>query len=141
VLAAVGAQAQERPKYDELLQAVSHADCERSEAEDFVRFICRESRAVWYFTKEGMEAHPAYLVWPAWGPSERMPITNGMFGRGSAPRGTTREAARVKAEAFGEWNREIFDVWRRTQPRLEEDRLQTEQERKERLERRLWPAE
>jgi hypothetical protein len=132
---AQGSRISPPPHYEDLLASVEQADCEKSEAADHLRFICGESRVVWYFTKEGEAAHPSYAVKPAWGMSNRMPTHGPQFGSGRArdASANARETFAARVEAFNDWQLRIDKVWRETQPRLQEDL--------KKLDRRLWPAE
>ncbi|HEV7694450.1 MAG TPA: hypothetical protein VGO52_26675 [Hyphomonadaceae bacterium] len=116
-----GAQAQEpKPTYADVLEAVSHADCDKRDEARFMRFICRESGAVWYLTKEGEPAHPAYQVLPAWTRSNEIPNLQGMFRGGDDKPGETGDKVRIHMDAVRDWTREVLDAWRQTKPRVGE---------------------
>src|SRR5262245_45501384 len=102
LFACSAAYAQEKATYEEALDAVTRAGCERTEADSYTRYSCKANETLWYFTREGRPEHAAYFVASSYfqsNPFARQPFMEMNTGRIGTSASISREQmlARVNA--------------------------------------------
>ena len=119
--AQTAAPAREKPSYDEALAAMARVGCERSEAERYLRFFCKEAETFWYFTRQGRPEHAIYMAAPAYlyvvGPFTPEPYIDGeviawpILGPVRSNAGDDSDQAREQIDALRAWIKDVHDVW------------------------------
>ena len=127
----------EKPTYEQALNAVTAGvlagQCERTEAERYIRFYCEEGEALWYFTIEGRPEHEAYYVAPArpavqgrlvvprrdpgMRPDNAPVFSN--FGHGTlSPRAASAEERLERSKAQQAWMKDVIEASREDAERM-----------------------